>query len=227
LNTGQLLQLFYELGSLLIAFCIGIYAFKRMNTFFRLAFFQLSFWLLCYSLSYIVTLYQRQNGLPMNNQWLMNLHLIGETMLLITAAFVQITEKPMKIFVGCAFLAFLVILIIQLITNGIVHYLNAMDVSECVIMTMLFGYILYKAIIDRKKDNRNRAVVLLSIGLLIYFACSVPFMALIQLIQQRDPNASALLFHVISDVIANLRYLFLAAAFWVISRPTIHLNQEP
>lgn len=148
----------------------------------------------------------------------MNLHLIGETLLLLTAAFIQIREKPIRVVVGMSAVAFLTIIGIQWIRTGIGQYFHMADVSACLIMTMFFSYILYKAIVDRKKDRRNVAVILMCIGVLIYFGCSVPLMALINVIHETDPEASNFLFVSISDVVANLRYLFLAAAFLTVSR---------
>ncbi|MNY27787.1 hypothetical protein D3C86_1617180 [compost metagenome] len=59
--------------------------------------------------------------------------------------------------------------------------------------------------------------------MLIYFGCSVPLMALLNVIHENDPEASNFLFISISDVAANLRYLFLAGAFLTVSRTNYSL----
>ncbi len=226
MSSDKVLQIINESGSLLIAFGIGIYAFRRMDAFFRLVFVQLSFWLLCYGLSYMVTFYQRKNGLELNNQWLMNLHLIGETVILLSAAFVRVIEKPAKVIIIIALVIFLMVVFYQLTTTGIERYFTAADVTECMIMTVLYSYLLYRAIVERNKNKQTSGVVLICIGLLIYFACSVPFIALLHVIQQRDPEANSFLFFVINDVVANLRYILMAVAFWLIARSNIHLKEK-
>lgn len=156
----------------------------------------------------------------------MNIHLIGETFLLLGAAFVRIPEKPLKAVVGVVAVVFLFVVFYLLTTAGIGRYFTTADVTECTIMTLLFGYILLRTMLERRKEKHMVAVILVSTGILVYFACSVPLVALLNVIQQRDPKANDFLFFVINDVVANLRYLLMAIAFWLVARPNIHLNKK-
>lgn len=223
MTATQALQLLHEVGSLLLAFGVGWYAFKRMNTFFRIVFAQVCVWLFCYACSYAVTIYQKAYGLQQNNQWLMNIHMVLETSLLLFAASKYLKLRAEKVFVATAYGVFLSVVILSLITKGPTIYFNYADVTECLIMTTVYTYILYRFVWKAESTRRNTAGIVLCIGLLIYFACSVPLIAMLHLMEKHDPETGSFLFYIINDVTANLRYLLTAVAFWLVGR-TIHQN---
>jgi len=223
LTATQCLQLLHEAGSLLLAFVLGWYAFKRMDTFFRIVFVQVSVWLFCYISSYVVTIFQKTYGLEQNNQWVMNIHMILETSILLFAASKQLKHRAERVFVATAYGVFLTVVILSLISKGPFIYFNNADVTECLIMTTVYTYILYRLIWKGESTRQNTAGIVLCIGLLIYFACSVPLIAMLHLMEKHDPETGSFLFYIINDVTANLRYLLTAVAFWLVGR-TIHQN---
>lgn len=148
----------------------------------------------------------------------MNLHLIGETLFLLAAALVKVPEKPLKAVVVTTAVVFLTVVFYQMAITGMSMYFNTADVTECTIMTLVFGYLLFRTMTESRNSKYKTPVILACTGIVVYFACSVPLVALLHVIQQRDPKTNDFLFFVINDVVANLRYLFLALAFWLTQR---------
>src|SRR3990167_1113887 len=85
IQTGML-TLFTEISCILLAVFFGILAFRNMNRFFRVLLLQVAVWGVFYGFLHVITLQQQSQDLPIDNQWLMNIHLIPETGLLLAAA---------------------------------------------------------------------------------------------------------------------------------------------
>ncbi len=216
----DMLTLFIEIMCLSLAVFAGILAFRHMNSLFRILFLQVVTWSAFYAGSHVITLYQQFNNQPIDNRWLMNIHLIIETGLLLTAAWF-VLPKAFRTFVCVgAFLSFLVALGIQGWSQGFDVYLNYADGVACIVITLAFYMVLYtlwkQTRVSFWKSPENWACL----GILMYFACSVPYIWMMDSLQIESPKTNTLLYYLISGALANLRYLLLALAFWMLYRQT-------
>lgn len=156
----------------------------------------------------------------------MNIHLLLETGILLWAAAFYLQRKAERMLLVAAYVGFLTVVGISIWTTGPYVYFNDADVTECLIMTIVYTYVLYRLIWgSRERTRTEKAAMIVCIGLLVYFACSVPLIALLHYMQQHDPETGSYLFTLIIDVTANLRYLLVAVAFLMVGT-TIEKNQR-
>lgn len=214
----DMLTLFTEISCLSLAVFFGALAFSRMNRFFRVLFLQVVIWSLFYSGSYIITRWQQANHLPIDNQWLMNLHLILETGLLLVAAWLVLPEMLRSALTFGAFSLFLLVFGIQAMNLGIGTYLNYADVAECLVITLVFSVVLYHSGQQTRTPFWYSPEKWACLGILIYFACSVPYVSMMNYLEHTNPKVNTFLYYLISGVLANIRYLLLALACWMIYR---------
>lgn len=216
----DMLTLFTEITCLSLAIFTGVLAFRPMNRFFRILLLQLITWILFYAGTYFITAHQQATGQQIDDRWLMNIHLIIETGLLLSAAWV-VLPKTLRL-VACigAFSLFLLVLGIQVRKQGFEVYLNYADVAACIVVTLAFSLVLYT--FGQQKSVRlwQSPEKWACLGILMYFACSVPYVSMMNYLQMENPKVNTFLYYLISGVLANLRYFLLALAFWLIYRKT-------
>lgn len=216
----DMLTLFTEITCLFLAVFTGILAFRRMNRFFKTLLLQVVIWGVFYAGSYFITLQQQSAGEQIDNRWLMNIHLIIETGLLLMAAWF-VLPKTLRTFVCAgAFLLFLFVLGIQVGKQGFGVYLNYADVSACLLITLVFSVVLYTFGQQSSVRLWRSPEKWACLGILMYFACSVPYVSMMNYLQTENPAANTFLYYLISGVLANLRYLLLALAFGLLYRRT-------
>jgi len=220
-----MLQILYETISLAAAFGVGLYVFRYMSTFFRIMFLQLLIWIVFYILSYVVTMWQEAHQLPCDNQLLLNLHMLIETILLTTTAAVAFSSAWGKWLASAALGSFLTVFVWQGAPYGFSIYLNAADVTECIVISVLFALLLYRHFSNPGPIWWRSPEVLICLGILIYFACSVPYIAMMHYIERQYPGISVMLFQGISELLNNIRYLLTAIAFWFIRRNALLLKR--
>lgn len=221
-----MIQIINEIISVLISFVLGVFVFRYMSPFFRLIFFQLSVWMVFYFFSYLITGYQKANGLEMNNQWFMNIHIYIESTLLHCAAFFAFTSKTIKRLSLLSFTLFTAIYVTQIYFNGFSLFLNYADVAEGICITFLYMLLLYNFFMHRNEHWWMVPEIILCIGILLYFACSVPYIAMLHYLQTHYPEENNILFRFINDVLANVRYLFVGISFWLLRRNNILLKRD-
>lgn len=214
----DMLTLFTEISCISLAVFWGICAFRKLDRFFRVLLLQVIVWSVFYTCSHIVTGYQQAHHLPIDNQWLMNIHMIIETGLLLTAAWFVLPEMLRSTITIGAFSVFLLVFGIQGVNQGFGIYLNYADVSACILITLVFSMLLYTF------GQRKTAPFWLSsekwacLGILLYFACSVPYVSMMGYLEKKNPEVNTFLYYLIISVLANARYFLLALAYWMIYR---------
>jgi len=223
----DMLTLFTEIACILLAVLSGIFAFPYMDRFFRVLFLQVTVWSVFYGLSYVITGYQHAHELPIDNQWFMNIHLILETGLLLTAAwFVLPTLIGKPLIVGSCIL-FSVVFVVQGWKQGWGTYLNYADVTACLVLTIVFSMVLYTFAQRTNQRLWRSPEKWACLGILLYFACSVPYVSMMHYLEEHNPPVNTFLYYLISGVLANLRYLLLAVAFLMIYRTATKQTQTP
>lgn len=216
----DMLTLFAEILCLSLAILTGILAFRHMNNFFRILFLQVVIWSLFYAGSHAITLYQQAINQPIDNQWLLNIHLILETGLLLTAAWFVLSKVLRNFIIMGGFLFFLTVLGIQGWKQGFDVYLNLADVAACIAITLVFSMVLYTFGQQGSKHLWKSPEKWACLGILMYFACSVPYVSMMGYLQTENPEVNTFLYYLISGALANIRYLLLALAFWMLYRQT-------
>lgn len=216
----DMLTLVTEISCIALAVFWGVCAFRMLDSFFRVLVIQVVIWSLFYALSHVITSYQQAHHLPINNQWLMNIHLVIETGILLAAAWFVLPKMLRTPLVVGAFSLFLLVFGMQGANQGFGTYLNYADVTACISITLTYSILLYNF------GQRRNATFWLSpekwacLGILLYFACSVPYVSMMRYLEMKNPEVNTFLYYLISGVLANVRYFLLALACWMIYRNT-------
>jgi hypothetical protein len=214
----DMLTLFTEISCISLAVFFGILAFWKLDRFFQVLLLQVVVWSAFYTFSHVITSYQKVHQLPIDNQWLMNVHLIIETGLLLTAAWFVLPKMLRTVLPIGAFSFFLIVFGIQVGNQGFEDYLNYADVAECIVITLVFSIVLFTF------GQRGNVSFWASpekwacLGILLYFACSVPYVSMMGYLERKNPEINTFLYYLISGVLANIRYFLLALAYWMIYR---------
>lgn len=210
----MLVQLTRESLTVLLAICIGLLSFRRMNNFSTSLFFQLVGWLFTYVLSYTVTIYQERHQLPKNNHWVFNLNIFVETSLLALAAYHYFESMNYKKIIVITYMIYSMVFIYLLSSKGIYTFSIPAYITESIIIITFYSIILLNSFRNFTPQDR-RPEIWMSTGILLYFACNLPYFSLYNFLTQNYPDLTAALF-LITEILANLRYLFLAIGFWII-----------
>jgi hypothetical protein len=216
----DMLTLLTEISCISLALFFGMLVFRKLDRFFRILLLQVAVWSFFYTGSHAITLYQQAHHLPIDNQWLMNIHLILETGILLTAAWFVLPEMLRTVLSIGAFFLFLIVFGVQAGNQGFGTYLNYADVTACIGITLVFSVVLYTF------GQRTGIPFWVSpekwacLGILLYFACSVPYVSMMHYLEIKNPAVNTFLYYLISGVLANTRYLLLALAFGMIYRNT-------
>jgi hypothetical protein len=206
-----MLTLIAEITCLSLAFIAGCFTWKRLSPFFKVLFLQVVVWIVVYTCGNIITYQQQLINQPIDNQWLMNIHLVLETGLLLWAARFMYAKTNGRWFLVLGAIGFTVVYISQVALNGFLHYLHYADLTECIVITLVFAPVLFNS----PAGKTGLPLRIACVALLIYFACSVPYVSLMNDLQQHSPKLNSLLYHLISDILANVRYALVALAFVV------------
>lgn len=224
-----MLQILIKSLSPAIAIVIGLYSYKYMDRFFRLLFWQVLFYLFLFSMSYVVTNYQIAHQMKENNQWLFNISLFFETILLTLALFKCLNKKS-KILELTTLGLLMIFFLIQMALNGFYNYNKYGDIVECIFLTVLILNILYDLLNNSQHNNGSKPIIWALIGLLFYFACSIPYISLMDFLELNHPKLNTFLARLINGFLANIRYLCLAVSFYLIRRtplnPSLNGNTE-
>jgi hypothetical protein len=219
-----MLQVLYESLSLLIALIAGIYSYQCMNLFLRTLFFQLISWVVFYILSYIITIYQRLHGLELDNQWIFNIAIAVEASFLTLAAYRYFLDDKRR-FLSLALYGLFIIVLVSEIFFSSWKFLASYAVSiSGILVSMLYILILYRNFKEHS-SWKDKPEIWASLGLVIYFAGLVPYFAMFKYLNEYQLKISNFLIHIITDVLANIRYISLALAFWLARRNFILINK--
>lgn len=221
-KTYPMLQIINESFSLALAFGAGIYAYSYMNKFTRILFLQLLSWILLFIFSHILTALQDPN--KMNNQWLFNIEVPLELLLLNIAACYLLKDMLSRYLSLTLYALFLITMVLQLKLSGPGVFINYAVVASGINVTVLYTIILYRKFKSDPSSWKKSPEVIASIGLIIYFACCVPYFSLFNYLNTYDLKLSKKLFHMITDVLANIRYVCLAIAFWLVRKNSLAVN---
>ena len=213
-----MLQLLIESLHLFVALGFGIYAFRYMNTLYRIFFCQLLFAILIFILArmdyYISNIHHEHP----NNQWLYNAAMPIETGFLAWAAYTYFKSDKRKYLIGLGYVAFLSAFITEVSINGLNILSNHGYIAESALLLLLFLLIMYVHFTRERIDWKRAPITWISVGIVLYFGGSIPYLSLMHYLQNNHPKINFFLFYFIIEGLANVRYLLLALGFWFVRR---------
>lgn len=200
------------------AFAVGCLSFLQLNRFQRLLFAQVAIAVPFYFLSHFVVFYQRSHGLPLNNLWLHNLYIPIECLLLCLAAYTRLSKSWEKLLLLLFFLIFCVVCLFDYLRTDHTTWFEWSFYTESLFVVISFSYLLYQTIHQFPGEWKFKADFWIILGLLIYFAADSPYILMFNYLNAQAKELNDLLFNVINNFLANLRYLLLALGFWLAIR---------
>lgn len=146
----------------------------------------------------------------------MNFNLLIDISLVFFAIWVQLKGKKEKAVVFSFYFIFLASYVLNFYFQGFYVALNYADLTSCLLLTILLGYLYFQFNQESLVPFWKSPEKLITMGMLIYFACSVPFIALWDYLSETAPRILGYLYYGINTTIAFTRYLFAGLAFWLI-----------
>lgn len=200
------------------AFAVGCLAFLQLNRFQRLLFAQVGIAVPFYFLSHIVVFYQRSHGLPLNNLWVHNSYIPLECLLLCLAAYTRLLKSWERLLLLLLFLIFCLISLYDYLSTENTVWFEKSFYTESLLVVLTFAYLLYQTIHQFPGEWKFKGDFWMILGLLIYFAADSPYILMFNYLNTQSIELNDLLFNVINNFLANLRYLLLALGFWLAMR---------
>lgn len=159
------------------------------------------------------------------NTLVYNMFMPIEVALLVYAAFVLVGNNLNRWVFLAAYALFLLVFLWEL-APGIFAYRSAM--LEGLILTAIYILVLYNVLQKRIEKENALAAGLASLGMVLYFACTIPYLSILYYFQKTNPLVNKELFRYIIVFLALLRYFLIAASFLVAfnKRPLV-VNERP
>jgi hypothetical protein len=189
-----------------LAFIMGLFAFKSLTLFYRVIFFQV--------MSYLIVLYLTYSVTPENIHWIYNIYLPFEMAMLMGGGIIYFKRLKERMIMALSFLFFLIIYLIQ-INGSLKSFANFASVVEGVIMMVIYLIILNNQFSFSTFSLRTSPLFWLCLGSAIYFSGTIPLLSIFNFANRNFLTEHAILFNAIVDVLANIRYLFIAISFWL------------
>ena len=210
-----------EYFSPLLAIIAGILAFNYFNGFWKLLFIQVLLYVLTIKIVYEIT-----PGLQTNsNHWFYNGYLIIEVGLLCIAPLFYFKDKAAKRSIILSYIFYLLTFVAQLYFGGLERFANYAFAAAGLVLSVIYGSILFLEFRSGIKWQSS-PLIWMSAGLILFFACNIPYFSLFNYLNKYYLTESRFLFNFITDVLANIRYLLLAFSFFLLRRNYL-LSQNP
>ena len=209
-----------------LALIIGTLCWKKMDLFFRLFCVQVGCTVLFYFISRQILVYQKANHITLNNQWLFNISLLIEAALFLFALNMRRGFKSITILTVIIGILIIGSFTMEISRNTFFTYASTTDAFMSMLFVILFGLFLFLELNSQATAWYKQPVVWLCVGLLTYYACSVPYFSVFEYLQKHSSEENENLFKIINGILSNIRYLCLAAAFWLLYRNPKSFNSN-
>jgi hypothetical protein len=205
-------QIVLDLFTALLASAIGLIVFRRLNLFYRLLLLQVIIYVVIDSIASAIGLISKNTY---NNSWLYNVLIFIETSLLFAAAQAYFksdtSKKVLLLFFGCFLIVFFAdVFYLTDFRNFAYHA----AITEGLFITGIYITLLYFQFMKKAHIFLTAPIILASVGMVLYFAGTIPDLCLVTYFQKIDPHLNQELFQNIVVVLGDVRYLFIALAFW-------------
>ncbi len=202
----------------LLSIYMGSRTRRFSNDFFRMLLLQVIVFGLMIIATNVLSAYNTFHNTQISNRSILNVHVGIEAILLFKAAFYFLKSTLEKRIAQSLFGIFVFTWLFQLIYLGLGSLNDTADLMACITLTLVYSMVLFKCI----KMNRGKwwasPEILTIIGMLAYFAGSVPFVSMMSYLSKNEPKLYFLLFNIINSGLANTRYLLLFISFFLIYR---------
>ena len=195
---------------------LGYLSYKKTNFFFKLIFYQALYTGCTTIVAIIHRNYVLGQNRIVNNHWLGNINLFIELSILFYAFWVFFNKPWEKKIVLIAYLLFVLSFVTSWWQQGFWVKLNYADLTSCFFMTPILVYAYYLIAQDKDISIWKSPEKIAIMGMLVYFAGSVPFIAMWDYLMTNSPKVLAYLYISINYTIAYIRYIFVGIAFWLI-----------
>lgn len=138
--------------------------------------------------------------------------------MLFIAALHLLDSKFEKKLVSVLFTIFGLVWIFQLSYFGGSASNSLADLTACISLTIVYSLVLYKSVQLNLGVWWKSPEIISSIGLLVYFAGSVPFVSMINYLARNEPKMYYVMYYVLNVGLANVRYILLFLSFVMIYR---------
>lgn len=208
------------IATLLICIIIGIPQMPQMKRPLKLIIVQLI-------LAFIV----QSIGMGMNiqgheNTWLFNLYMPLEVWLIGMTAYYYIRTPAIKKSLLLLLPINTIIWGVIIIQEGINAFALAAIVTESIILTFAFIYILIELLQAQTKDSyiTRSSTFWIAISIVIYFGCNIPLFSFLQYLMEVDMNYARLLFR-INLILCIVRYVLTVYALYLAKKERIQTLQ--
>jgi hypothetical protein len=212
----MLKQFIYELLSVVLAFAVGIKSYRYFSKNHKILFWQLVSWLVIYLIAYGITKYQKYHDIPRNNHWIFNINILIECTFLFVAAYATRAAVRFRLTFAALYILFVIVYVLLMMVMGIQTFNIYAFLAESVTISLMYILLLYTFFHHHRSSTRPVADIVMCSGITLYFLCIVPYISMMDYLNKHHLATSKLLFSLITDGLANLRYLLLAAGFFLI-----------
>ncbi len=207
-----------------IALSLGLIAYRSMNRFWRLLFFQTIAYGVTLIISYIVTTYQKLNGQDENTLVIYNVFMLIEMFMLMAAAHIYFNTPISKYLTFLGYGLFLLVFIAQIYHNGFATFANYASAAQNTILALFYGAILYRQFFFHSTSPAKSPEIWMTIGLLAFLVGCIPYITMINYMQRNFPMENIVLYANIINFLSVGRYSLLALGFFLVHRNTIKIN---
>lgn len=201
-------QILMDLSTTVLAILIGFLAYPKLPVFYRVLLFQALAYLIIDS--YAVTY-------PNNGQ-AYNIEMIFEYGLLFSASAIYFKTKNSRFILSGLSLIFLLIFVFDIYSFPKQFAYHAYVTGGIMISGIYLG-ILFFHFLGKKDNYHTPSLVLTCLGIVIYFACMVPYLSMMNNLQQQSAESNKELFKLIIVSLGLLRYFLVALAFLIYWKP--------
>jgi hypothetical protein len=201
---------------LIVAIFFGAFAFKKSKILFRLFFIQITYTMLVEVIKKFHHIYQTNNKIPINNLWIGNINLLVEQSIIFLALYVFLSKRWEKNTTIVLYLTFVTSYLLNIYGNSFWDDLNYADLMSCFLLTFVLVYIYFQIAQSQITPFWKSPEKIAIMGLLIYYAGSIPFIAMWDYLMTNSMKVLGYLYYGINYSIALIRYIFLGIAFWLL-----------
>lgn len=203
-----------DLAFVAVAFTLGILLYKRLSSFHRIHLYQIGLYLLNYAAARVVTTMQSAQGLNTNNQWVFNIYILGEIGLILWAASRYYQTHAINRGILMGFVIFAISFVLQLFFTGFMVFANYAFSVGGVVIVLVYIPIVLRSIQAKGTKTVVSSTFYISLSMLLFYACTAPYIGLIHYIQAKSPDLNFTLYTFTTEILSTVRYVLVAAGFW-------------
>lgn len=211
----MLINIIQQSAMFSLAFATGIIFLRRLNLVYKLILLLLFINIVNYSASHFVLLYQTTHHIPKNNIWLFNIYSLVECLMLVLIGQKYLNKHPAGRIAIWSFGVVIIVFTVEIVQRGISTFTNYSACIQALLIMYIYLVVFYQRFMSGDNSRAALADKSFCLGTLLYFACMVPYMSLLNYLQSKDSALNATLFASIVLVLENIRYLLTAVAFYL------------